>query len=73
LLLVGGGLPAGVVIGRSNRDGSAPQSEPVSIQNLIATLVHTLFDVGQLRLIPDLPREFAQVMTSWEPIPGLMS
>ena len=30
LLLAGGGLPAGRVIGLSNRDGSAPQSEPVT-------------------------------------------
>ena len=40
-------------------------------QNLIATIMHTLFDVGQLRLVPDLPREFAQTMASWDPIPGL--
>jgi uncharacterized protein (DUF1501 family) len=72
LLLAGGGLPMGRVIGRSNRDGSAPQSEPVSVKNLIATILHTLFDVGQLRLLPDLPREFAQTMASWEPIPGLI-
>jgi hypothetical protein len=24
-----------------------------------------------LRLVPNLPREFAQVMASWDPIPGL--
>ncbi len=71
LLLTGGGLPMGQVIGLSNRDGSAPQSEPVTGQNLIATILHTLFDVGQLRLVPNLPREFAQIMASWAPIPGL--
>ena len=71
LLLVGGGLPAGQVIGESSRDGSAPRSEPVTTRHLIATILHTLFDVGQLRLVPNLPREFVQVMASWEPIPGL--
>ncbi len=30
LLLSGGGLPMGQVIGRSNRDGAAPQSEPIT-------------------------------------------
>jgi hypothetical protein len=40
-------------------------------QNLIATIVHTLFDVGQLRLVPGLQRALAQTMTGWEPIPGL--
>jgi uncharacterized protein (DUF1501 family) len=71
LLLVGGGLPMGRVIGRSHRDGSAPQSEPVSARNLIATLLHTMFDVSQLRLLPGLRPEFAQTMASWDPIPGL--
>ena len=71
LLLAGGGLPMGRVIGRSNRDASAPQSEPITGQNLIASLLHTLFDVGQLRLVPALPREFAQTMASWTPISGL--
>ncbi len=73
LLLAGGGLPGGRVIGRSSRDGSSPQSEPVTAKNLIATLMHTMFDVGQLRLLSRLPREFSQTMASWEPIPGLLS
>ena len=34
--------------------------------------VHTLFNVGELRLVPGLPREIAQTMTGWEPIPGLL-
>lgn len=73
LLLAGGGLPTGQVIGLSNRDGSAPQSEPVTAHHLIATIVRTLFDVSQLRLVPSLPREFAQTMIGWDPIPGLHS
>jgi uncharacterized protein (DUF1501 family) len=71
LLLYGGGLRAGCVIGRSDRTAGAPASDPVRIPNLLATLLHTLFDVGQLRLVPGLPREIAQTMTSWEPIQGL--
>lgn len=71
LLLVGGGLPMGQVIGLSNRDGSAPQSEPITARHLIATIMRTLFDVSQLRLVPNLPREYAQTMVGWEPIPGL--
>jgi uncharacterized protein (DUF1501 family) len=72
LLLAGGGLRMGQVIGRSNSNAGEPASEPVRIQNLIATIVHTLFDIGQLRLVPGLQREIAQTMTSWEPIAGLM-
>ncbi len=72
LLLVGGGFAQGQVIGRSNRDASAPQSEPVTSRHLLGTILRTLFDVGQLRLVPNLPRELAQVMAGYEGIPGLV-
>lgn len=71
LLLLGGGFPSGQIIGRSNRDGSAPQTEPITVKHLLGTILRTLFDVGELRLVPNLPREFAQLMTSYEGIPGL--
>jgi hypothetical protein len=45
---------------------------PMRIPNLLATLLHTLFDLGELRLLPGAPREIAQTMTSWQPIPGLL-
>jgi Protein of unknown function (DUF1501) len=73
LLLAGGGLKMGQVIGQSNRDASEPRSNPVRIQNLIATILHTLLDVGAVRVVPGLPREIAQTMAGWEPIPGLLS
>jgi uncharacterized protein (DUF1501 family) len=72
LLLAGGGLRTGQVIGRSDRNAGAPATEPVRIQNLVATILHSLFDVGELRLVPGMPREIAQTMTGWEPIPGLL-
>jgi hypothetical protein len=71
LLLAGGGLRMGQVIGRSNRNGGEPATTPVRIQNLVATILHSLFNVGELRLVPGLPREIAQTMTGWEPIAGL--
>lgn len=73
LLLVGGGMPTGQVVGLSNRDGSGPESEAVTAHNLIATIMHTLFDVGQLRLVPSLPRAFSETMIGWNPIPGLLA
>ncbi len=72
LLVAGGGLRMGQVIGRSSRNGGEPATTPVRIPNLIATILHTLFDVGQLRLVPGLPRDIAQAMTSWAPIPTLV-
>jgi uncharacterized protein (DUF1501 family) len=72
LLLTGGGLPMGRVIGQSNKDAGEPQTDPVHIPNLIGTVLHTLFDVGKLRLIPGAPREVVQTMAGYEPIPGLL-
>jgi hypothetical protein len=72
LLLAGGGLKLGQVIGYSNRTGGEPQSDPVHIPNLLATILHTLLDLGEVRVVPGMPREIAQTMTAWEPIPGLL-
>ena len=71
LLLVGGGLNMGQVIGRSSPNGGEPSSTPIRIPNLIATILHTLLDLGEVRVTPGMPREIAQVMTGWEPIPGV--
>src|SRR5207253_6582229 len=73
LLLTGGGLRMGQVIGRSDRNAGEAVSSPVRVQNLIATILHTLFNVGELRLVPGLQREIAQNMTGFEPIPGLLA
>lgn len=71
LLLAGGGLPMGQVIGRTTRDGGRPATEPVTVENLHATILHTLFDVGQLRISHGHLREVLNVATAAEPIPGL--
>jgi hypothetical protein len=70
LLLAGGGLPGGQVIGRSNATGGEPNSEPVRIRNLIGTILHTLFDIGKLRVTRGVSREVLQ-MADYPPIPGL--
>ncbi|HUG94300.1 MAG TPA: DUF1501 domain-containing protein [Planctomycetaceae bacterium] len=46
-LLAGGGMRAGQVIGETDRTASAPVSRPISFQDVIATLYHTLgVDLG---------------------------
>ena len=70
LLLAGGGLPGGAVIGRSSANGGDPATDPVRIPHLIGTVMHTLFDVGQLRLVRGAGRELLR-MASYDPIPGL--
>src|ERR1043166_5189305 len=54
LMLHGGGMPGGRVIGRSTSDGGDPATTPHTSANLISTVLHTAFDVGQLRLQPAL-------------------
>lgn len=72
LLLAGGGLKMGQVIGQTTRDGGAPQSEPQGISNLLATIGHTLFDVGALRIARGMPSEVIKAVGSADPIPGSM-
>jgi hypothetical protein len=70
LLLAGAGLKMGQIIGQSNKNAGEPSTEPVRIKNLIATILHTLFDVGKVRITRGMPREILQ-MAEWDPIPGL--
>jgi hypothetical protein len=70
LLIYGGGTKGGRVIGQSTRDGAEPARDNLTPKNLIATIMHTLFDYGELRIMPGLPSEVAQV-SGESPIPGL--
>lgn len=72
LLLAGGGLKMGQVIGQSTRDGAKPLSEPITTQHLVSTIMHTLFDLGELRLNAGVPNDIVRVLTAGEPIPGLV-
>lgn len=72
LLLAGGGLQTGQVIGQSTSDAGEPQSEPMTMDRLLATIMHTLFDIGELRLSPSVPSDVMRVLTGGEPIPGLL-
>lgn len=71
LLLFGGGLPMGQVIGQSTRDGGEPQTEPYRNEHLLATIMHTLLDIGQVRLLPGLPQDVLRAVTTPAPIAGL--
>ena len=71
LMLAGGGLRMGQVIGQSSPDAGEPASDPVTNDNLIGTIMNTLLDVGEVRLMESLPRDVHQVVTSARPIKGL--
>jgi Protein of unknown function (DUF1501) len=70
LLLSGGGLKPGRVIGQSTRDAGEPSSEPIRIKNLVATMLQTLVEPGEVRLMPGVPQDLIAAANA-DPIPGL--
>lgn len=50
IVFAGGGLKHGQVIGETDRRGGRVDRDPVGVDDLCATLMHYLFDLGQLRV-----------------------
>jgi hypothetical protein len=71
LLIYGGGLKMGQVLGRSNASAGEPASDPVTVRHLVATIMHTLFDVGEVRVARGVPDDVLRAVTGGEPIRGL--
>ncbi len=57
LAFAGGGLPMGQVIGRADRQNGHPATEPITPQMMMGTIMHTLFDVGKMRVARGVPRD----------------
>ena len=72
LMLYGGGLKTGQVIGQSDKKGGEPDSNPVKMENLTSTILHSLLDPGEVRLVDGLSAEVVNAMTSPIPIRELM-
>lgn len=62
----------GQVIDRSNSNGGEPSSDPIQMRHLIGTIMHTLFDVPELRLRPDSSGAVAKLIAESKPIRGLI-
>ena len=61
----------GQVIGTSDRTGSQPASDPISSNQVLATVMNVLFDLGELRLMTGIPKEVEQISSSGKPIEPL--
>ena len=72
LLLYGGGLQMGQVVGKSARDGGEPSEDAVTIPDLISTIMHTMVDVGEARLLDGMPQNVLSVLGRGRPIRGLV-
>ena len=68
LLIAGGGLKMGQVIGESNRDASRPAADPITNKDLVATILHSLFNVEELRVTQGIPAELVDLTSSGKPI-----
>jgi hypothetical protein len=71
IALAGGGLAMGQVIGASTRGADMPAADPVTPANLLATIAHTVLDVGKLRADAGVPAEIARAMEAAPVIPRL--
>ena len=60
LLVYGGGLKMGQVIGRSDQQAARPETRGYTPENLLATVMHSIFNVSELRLRTDLPSGFSR-------------
>lgn len=68
LILYGAGRGRGVVHGRSTRDGGQPSGDAVTNADLVATVLETLVDRTQVRLVEGLPRSLLTTLGEGTPI-----
>ncbi|MCP4194094.1 MAG: DUF1501 domain-containing protein [Planctomycetaceae bacterium] len=73
LAMSGGGLPMGQVIGRSDRNNAYPATEPITPQMMMSTIMHTIFDVGKLRVARGVSRTALQTIEEHKPIKELVA
>ena len=72
LLLAGGGLNMGQVVGSTDRYGGKPSTRPYGPEHLRTTIMQTLFDPSEARLVPELPREILHAITESDSIQELI-
>jgi hypothetical protein len=68
LVFAGAGVRPGQVIGKSSWDCAVPASEPYNLSNLMGTLMHSVLDVGQLRVARGAPSDLARAIEAASPI-----
>jgi hypothetical protein len=72
LVFFGGGLRMGQVVGQSDNHATRAVTRPFRPGHMLATVMHTLFDVAELRLTPGVAGGVHKVITDGEPIHELL-
>jgi hypothetical protein len=62
----------GQVIGQSDSHAARPVGNTHRPEHLLSTILHTLFDVGKLRLEQQVPREIIRLAEASKPIDNLL-
>ena len=70
LMIYGGGFDGGRVIGQSDRMGGEPVTDAFNPRHLISTILRSVINPGQLRLLPNVPKEVTELLDH-PPITGL--
>ena len=73
LAFAGGGLNMGQVIGQSNARAEEPKSRPVTLDNLLGTVLHAALDLPTVRRLPDVPSLLANTLQRAEPFHELFA
>lgn len=73
LAFVGGGLEMGKIIGQSDRQAGEPITTPYTTKHLMGTIMQTLFDVGEMRLVSGIPPQLRRLVEQSSGIPELTS
>jgi uncharacterized protein (DUF1501 family) len=73
LAFVGGGLEMGKIIGQSDRQAGEPITTPYTTKHLMGTIMQTLFDVGEMRLVSGVPPQLRRLVEQSSGIPELTS
>ncbi len=72
LAFAGGGLNMGQVIGQSDRQAAQPMTSPYTTSHLMGTIMQTLFDVGEMRLVSGIPPQIRRLVEESVSIPELI-
>ena len=72
LAFAGGGLRMNQVVGHPDSVGGEPTSVPISSSNVLATVMHSLFDMDKLRVQSGIRNDIQQIMTGGDPINELV-
>ncbi len=72
LAFAGGGIGGGKIIGRSTIRNEEPASQPIGTNQLLATVMHALFDMGRLRVARGVSRSLLTRLEKDPPIAGLL-